>query len=75
MKGVTGKVLTIVITLVITVLALAILVLFYNKSIPFITDLVQNIIDGMKSWMCQSVWGPIKGVPLIGESIVKMWCG
>ena len=63
-KGVSGKVITIVISLVIAIIALVLLWGFLSGSMPFITKVVENIISGIKKmfcdqlpWLTRWMWG------------------
>lgn len=55
MKGISGKIVTVIITLIIAIIAIAILVYFFNISIPFISELIDNIIEGFKKWICENL--------------------
>lgn len=59
-KGVSGKVLTIVISLVIAIIALILLWSFLQKMMPLITKSVENIISGFKMEMCKNISGWVK---------------
>ena len=59
-KGVSGKVLTIVISLVIAIGALILLWSFLLKMRPLITKSVENIISGFKEQMCENIPAWIK---------------
>ncbi len=63
-KGVSGKVLTIVISLVIAIGALILLWSFLQKMMPLITKSVENITIGFKEQMC-------KNIPVLSWPIVK----
>lgn len=56
-KGISGKVLTIVISLVIAIGALILLWSFLQKMMPLITKSVENIISGFKEEMCKNISG------------------
>lgn len=55
-KGVSGKVITIVISLVIALAALIVLWTFFMKTSPLIGDAVENIISGLKEKICENAW-------------------
>lgn len=67
-KGVSGKVLTIVISLVIAIGALILLWSFLQKMMPLITKSVENIISGFKEEMC-------KNIPAWSKLFVKGFLG
>lgn len=54
-KGVTGKVLTIIISLVIALIALILLWAFLTKSTPLISEAVENTISGFKKMLCEKL--------------------
>jgi hypothetical protein len=67
-KGVSGKVLTIVISLVIAIVALILLWSFLLKMRPLITKSVENIISGFKKEMCKNIpaWSKLFVKGLLG---------
>lgn len=57
-KGVSGKVLTIVVSLVIAVAALIVLWLFLTGAMPLVTGTVADLVHGFKKMICDSMpWG------------------
>ena len=66
MKAVTGKVITLVITLVIVIVALIVMWFFYREMIPFISEIVQNIIDGITNWICEALVSKFVGTDIGG---------
>lgn len=51
MKGVTDKVITIIVSLILAVIALIIIWIFLSKSMPHITEVIQRFTCGM----CKSI--------------------
>ena len=64
-KAVSGKVLTLVISLVIAIVALILLWSFLQDAMPFLTTAVENAIDGFKALICEKM--PIFNWPIIGD--------
>lgn len=54
-KGVSGKVLTIVISLVIAVAALILLWLFLTGAMPLVISTVEDLVHGFKKMLCDSM--------------------
>jgi len=52
-RGVSGKVMTIIITLIVAIAALALLWGFVTRSTPFISQMIENTIKGFKKMLCQ----------------------
>jgi len=61
-RGVTGKILTIIISLIVAIVALALLWGFVTRSTPFISKMVENTIIGFKKMICEML-------------ILKIFCG
>ena len=59
MKGMTGKVLAIIVTLIIALGLLAIFVIAISGAIPFFTKLVDGLIAGAKSAFCKTLPAPL----------------
>lgn len=57
-KGITGKVLTVIIGLVIALVSLYILWNFLMKSMPFISNTVTALITGFKEMVCSGLIPP-----------------
>lgn len=53
-KGVSGKVLTVILTLVIALIALILLWTFLTKSTPLISNAIENTISGFKNMLCET---------------------
>ena len=66
-KAVSGKVITIVISLVVALFALIILWAFMTNSVPLIRETVENIISGIQKSLC-------KDVPVVSD-ICRWWVG
>lgn len=60
-KGVSGKVLTIVVSLVIAVAALIVVWLFLTGTMPLVTKAVENMVSGFKRMICSQI--PILNSP------------
>jgi hypothetical protein len=58
-KAVSGKVLTILISLVIAAVALVLLWAFLTKSTPLISEAVEDIVSGFRKMICK---GPLSGI-------------
>lgn len=54
-KGMTGKILTVIISLVIALVALILLWGFLQKAAPLITQSVENMISGFKEMICEKM--------------------
>ena len=66
-KGVSGKIMTVIIALVMALLALIAIWYFLGKSVPFISQAVDNIINGIICTFCNKILGMWKGaVQLVG---------
>ena len=63
-KGVSGKVLTMVVSLVIAVAALIVVWLFLTGTMPLVTNAVENLISGFKRMICSQI--PVLNWPIIG---------
>jgi hypothetical protein len=61
-KGVTGKVLTMVVTLIVAAAALILLWAFLTNSMPLITQSVENMIRGFKNSICENMPPIIKNI-------------
>ena len=61
-KGVSGKVLTIVASLVIGIAALILLWLFLTGMMPVATKAVEDLITGFKRTICQNMPWPVNEV-------------
>ncbi len=57
-KGITGKVLTVVISLVIALVVLALLWSFLTKAMPLISKAIENTIIGFKRTLCERLTMP-----------------
>lgn len=62
LKGMTGKVLTILLTIIVAIAALIVLYFFFNKSIPFITEIVDKILSGLFDWIVKILPEAIKSM-------------
>lgn len=58
-KGVSGKVLTMVVSLVIGVAALIVVWLFLTGTMPLVTNAVENLVTGFKRMICQNMPWPV----------------
>jgi hypothetical protein len=56
-KAVSGKVLTIIITLIVAIAALIVLWAFLTKASPAISQEVGSMITGFKRMLCGKIWG------------------
>jgi len=57
-KGVVGKVLTTIITLVLAIFGLVVLWLFLSGSVKHISTVIDKILKGMMCWVCNLMgWG------------------
>lgn len=63
-KAVSGKVLTIVISLVIAMAALIILWVFLQDAMPYLTELIDDALEGFKQTLCDTM--PGLDNPLVG---------
>ncbi len=52
-KGVSGKILTVILTLVIALIALILLWTFLTKATPLISNAIENTISGFKNMLCE----------------------
>jgi hypothetical protein len=52
-KAVSGKALTIVISLITALIALVLLWAFLTKQMPLITESIENIITGLRNAICE----------------------
>ena len=52
-KGVSGKVLTIIMSLVIAFMALILLWAFLTGGMPLVTQLIENMVTGLKKMICE----------------------
>lgn len=52
-KAVSGKVLTIIISLIMALIALVLLWAFLTKQMPLITESIENIITGLRDAICE----------------------
>lgn len=68
MKGISGKVFTIILGLVVMFVALVLLWYFSGKLVPFISKLVEDVIIGMFRWMCERI-------PWPGNEFCKFFLG
>lgn len=51
-KAVTGKIYTFIIALIIGIIAIIFLWNFFGTAVTYIVGMVQNVLSGMKCWMC-----------------------
>jgi len=58
-KGMTGKVMTLVISLIVAIAALTLLWLFLSNSMGYISLMVEKITTGIKCWFCEKIHLPI----------------
>jgi len=56
-KGVSGKILTMIVSLIIAIAALILLWGFLQEAYPLIVEQVKNMISGFKEMVCEMVWG------------------
>lgn len=54
-KGVTGKIMTIVMSLIIALIALALLWGFLSMATPNISKAIESSIDGFKKMLCEKL--------------------
>lgn len=67
-KGVSGKILTMVIGLVVAIAALIILWVFLQDAMPFVTNLVDMAVASFKRMLCDNL-------PFIGDAFKAFnWC-
>ncbi len=66
-KGLTGKVMTVVISLIIALIVLVLLWTFLTGATPLISKVIENTITGFKNMLCEK-WG-------IGSGICKWLLG
>ncbi len=67
MKGMSGKVLALIMTLIIAIILLALLVTGYYKLVPFLSSLADGVVKAVKNAFCSNL-------PLIG-SLCKIVLG
>jgi len=58
-KGVSGKVLTMVVSLVVAVAALIIVWLFLTDMMPLVTNVAENMVTGFKRMICKDMPWPV----------------
>lgn len=67
-KGVSGKVLTMVISLVIAIVALILLWSFLQEAMPFVTNSVDMAVASFKRMICDNI-------PIVGDGLKYInWC-
>jgi len=67
-KGVTGKVITTIIALVIAIVALILLWMFLSQTMPLLTKGVDKLISGFKKMLCDKL-------AFLKWPIIKNWSG
>ncbi len=67
MKGMSGKVLALIMTLIIVIILLALLGTGYFKLVPFLSNLADGIVNAVKGVFCSNL-------PLIGD-LCKIFLG